>query len=104
MTTISDLDRYVIDDPARGVFQVHRDIFHDPEIFELEMKAIFEGTWIFLAMESQLPAPFDFYCTTIGRQPVILMRNQAGALAPSSIAAGTRARGCATPRPGMPSG
>jgi phenylpropionate dioxygenase-like ring-hydroxylating dioxygenase large terminal subunit len=80
MITISDLDRYVIDDPARGVFRVHRDLFHDPEIFELEMRLIFEGSWVFLGMESQLPRPFDFYCTTIGRQPVILMRNQAGAI------------------------
>jgi benzoate/toluate 1,2-dioxygenase alpha subunit len=80
MTTITDLSRYVVDDPARGVFRVHRDIFHAPEIFELEMAAIFERTWIFLAMESQLPRPFDFYCTTIGRQPIILIRNAQGAL------------------------
>lgn len=80
MVTISDLNRYVVDDPARGLFHVHRDIFHDPEIFELEMAAIFEGTWIFLAMESQVPQPFDFICATIGRQPVILIRDGTGTL------------------------
>src|SRR5437868_6252041 len=80
MTTLTDLSRYVIDDPARGVFHVHREIFSAPEIFELEMAAIFERTWIFLAMESQIPRPFDFICATIGRQPVIVIRNQAGAL------------------------
>jgi phenylpropionate dioxygenase-like ring-hydroxylating dioxygenase large terminal subunit len=80
MTTLQDLSRYVVDDPARGVFRVHRDIFHAPEIFELEMAAIFERTWIFLAMEPQLPRPFDFVCATVGRQPVILIRNAQGAL------------------------
>jgi len=80
MTTIADLGRYVVDDPARGVFHVHREIFHDPAIFELEMAAIFEGTWIFVALESQVPRPFDFFCATIGRQPIILIRDAAGAL------------------------
>jgi benzoate/toluate 1,2-dioxygenase alpha subunit len=42
------------------------------------MHYIFEGTWIYLAHESQLPQPNDFFTTTMGRQPVILMRNQAG--------------------------
>ncbi len=80
MTTIPDLDRYVVDDPAQGVFRVHREIFHSPELFELEMTAIFERTWIFLAMESQVPKPFDFICAAIGRQPVILIRNADGKL------------------------
>jgi benzoate/toluate 1,2-dioxygenase alpha subunit len=42
------------------------------------MKYIFEGTWVYLAHESQVPHPHDFYTTTLGRQPVLLMRNQAG--------------------------
>lgn len=69
---------YVVDDPHDGVFTVDRNIFTAPAIFDLEMKYIFEGTWIYLAHESQLPKPHDFYTTTIGRQPIILMRNQAG--------------------------
>ena len=40
------LDAAVQDDPANGVYRVGRDIFTDPEIFELEMKYIFEGNWI----------------------------------------------------------
>lgn len=60
------------------MFTVDRALFTDPELFELEMKYIFEGTWVYLAHESQLPRPHDFYTTTLGRQPVILMRNSAG--------------------------
>src|SRR4051794_12986686 len=40
------------DDADKGVFRVARDIFTDPEVFELEMKYIFEGNWIYLAHES----------------------------------------------------
>jgi benzoate/toluate 1,2-dioxygenase alpha subunit len=60
------------------MFTVDRNIFTDPIIFDLEMKYIFEGTWIYLAHESQLRQPHDFYTTAIGRQPIILMRNQLG--------------------------
>ena len=41
-----------------------RDIFTDPELFELEMKHIFEGNWIYLAHESQIPNPNDYFTTT----------------------------------------
>ena len=73
-----DLGAYVVDNPQDGMFTVDRSIFTDPAIFALEMKYIFEGTWIYLAHESQLSQPHDFYTTAIGRQPIILMRNQAG--------------------------
>ena len=43
------LDTAVEDDPPSGVYRVSRDIFTDPQMFELEMKHIFEGNWIYLA-------------------------------------------------------
>ena len=73
-----DLQTYLVDSPQDGMFTVDRSIFIDPQLFDLEMKYIFEGTWIYLAHESQLPHPNDFYTTTIGRQPIILMRNSHG--------------------------
>jgi nitrite reductase/ring-hydroxylating ferredoxin subunit len=73
-----DFRAYIHDHPEREEFTVDRSIFTDPDIFNLEMRAIFEGNWIYLAHESQLPRPHDFYTTTIGRQPIILMRNKAG--------------------------
>ena len=76
--TVRDFPSYIVDRPEDGMFTVDRALFSDPELFELEMKYIFEGTWIYLAHESQLPRPHDFVTTTIGRQPVVLMRNQAG--------------------------
>jgi benzoate/toluate 1,2-dioxygenase subunit alpha len=46
----------VLEDNAQaGTYRVARDIFTDPEIFELEMKHIFEGNWIYLAHENQIP-------------------------------------------------
>ena len=70
------LDTAVVDDPARGVHRVSREIFTDPEIFELEMKHIFEGNWIYLAHESQIPNQNDYFTTYVGRQPIFIARNK----------------------------
>ena len=45
-------------------------------IFELEMKHIFEGNWIYLAHESQIPNNNDYFTTTMGRQPIFIAREQ----------------------------
>ncbi len=66
--------------PAEGVHRVDRRIFTDPELFELEMKYIFEGTWLYMAHESQIPNPHDFLTSQMGRQPVILNRDSEGKL------------------------
>jgi benzoate/toluate 1,2-dioxygenase subunit alpha len=78
---VGDVRAYIVDRPEEGMFTVDRALFSDPELFELEMKYIFEGTWVYLAHESQVARPHDFYTTTIGRQPVVLMRNQGGQIA-----------------------
>ena len=75
-----DLDQFVIDRVGDGEFNVHRDLFRDPALFDLEMKHIFEGTWVFLGLASQAPNPHDYFTTWIGRQPVIVMRNANGGL------------------------
>jgi benzoate/toluate 1,2-dioxygenase subunit alpha len=74
------LDTAVEDDPASGVYRVSRDIFTDPQIFELEMKHIFEGNWIYLAHESQIPNNNDYLTTYMGRQPIFIARNRNGEL------------------------
>lgn len=55
-----------------------RNIYTDPDLFELEMRHIFEGNWVYAAHVSQLPKPNDFFTLTIGRQPVVLTRDPDG--------------------------
>jgi benzoate/toluate 1,2-dioxygenase alpha subunit len=74
------LDTAVRDDPANGLYRVSREIFTDPEIFEIEMKNIFEGNWIYLAHESQIPNKNDYFTTYMGRQPIFIARNRDGEL------------------------
>ena len=74
------LDRAVAEDPAQGIYRCNREIFIDPDLFELEMKYIFEGNWIYLAHESQLAENGDYLTTWMGRQPVIVSRTRKGDL------------------------
>lgn len=70
----------VIDDADSGTYRANRRIFTDEELFELEMKHIFEGNWIYLAHESQVAKPGDYFTTYIGRQPVVITRAKDGTL------------------------
>lgn len=67
-------------DAERGVYRHNRASFTNPELFELEMKYIFEGNWVFLAHDSQIPEINDYFSTYIGRQPVFISRNKEGEL------------------------
>lgn len=41
--------------PAEGIFRIARDMFTEPELFDLEMELIFEKTGSTLAMKARSP-------------------------------------------------
>jgi benzoate/toluate 1,2-dioxygenase alpha subunit len=55
--------------------EVHRDLYIDPEIFALEMEHLFANTWVYVGHDSQVPGRGDFFTTTIGQQPVVMVRH-----------------------------
>jgi phenylpropionate dioxygenase-like ring-hydroxylating dioxygenase large terminal subunit len=73
MTHPADL---VVDRPED--FRVHTDAYVSAEVFDLEMRRIFERTWVYVAHESQISTAGDFVTTTIGTQPVIVTRDARG--------------------------
>jgi benzoate/toluate 1,2-dioxygenase subunit alpha len=79
-SALRKVESAVEEDLERGIARCKRDIFTDPDLFELEMKYIFEGNWIYLAHESQIPNKNDYYTTVIGRQPIFIARNRDGEL------------------------
>jgi phenylpropionate dioxygenase-like ring-hydroxylating dioxygenase large terminal subunit len=58
--------------------RVHRTAYTDPAIFDLEMEKIWERAWVYCGHASQVPAPGDYYAVTIGRQPMIMVRQANG--------------------------
>lgn len=55
--------------------RVHRDVYTDPDIFELEMERLFGQAWLFVGHTSQVPKPGDYITTELGRQPIIMTRH-----------------------------
>ncbi|MEW6627543.1 MAG: Rieske 2Fe-2S domain-containing protein [Pseudomonadota bacterium] len=74
------LQSAVVEDKESGIFRCRRDVFTDEALFELEMKHLFEGNWVFLAHESQIPKDNDYYTTWIGRKPIVITRDKNGEL------------------------
>jgi phenylpropionate dioxygenase-like ring-hydroxylating dioxygenase large terminal subunit len=58
--------------------EVHRDVYVDPEIFDLEMKHLFANTWVFVGHDSQAPNLGDYFTTEIGKQPIVMVRHLDG--------------------------
>nr|AMK59211.1 dioxygenase large subunit [uncultured bacterium UPO45] len=58
--------------------RIHGSVYTDPQIYEEEIDTIFHRGWVYVGHESEIPNPGDFRATTIGRQPVIMVRDDAG--------------------------
>ena len=58
--------------------RVHRTLYTDPQIFELEMERVFGHTWLYVGHESQVANVGDFFRTTLGTQPVVMSRAEDG--------------------------
>jgi phenylpropionate dioxygenase-like ring-hydroxylating dioxygenase large terminal subunit len=55
--------------------RVHRSVYADPAIFELEMDRVFGRAWLVLGHDSQVPKTGDYFTTRMGKEPVVVVRN-----------------------------
>jgi len=58
--------------------RVHKRVYTDPDIFDLEMKRVWGQAWVFVGHESQVSNPGDYFSTSIGAQAVIMTRDKEG--------------------------
>jgi phenylpropionate dioxygenase-like ring-hydroxylating dioxygenase large terminal subunit len=75
MTLNLDRSRPMLDlvDIERGT--VSRKLFSDQDLYQLELERIFARAWNFVAHDSQIPNPGDFFMTFIGEDRVIVVRD-----------------------------
>ncbi|MEA2983223.1 MAG: benzoate/toluate 1,2-dioxygenase subunit alpha, partial [Alphaproteobacteria bacterium] len=55
--------------------RIHRRVYSDPDVFELEMERIFGRAWLYVGHTSQVPKPGDYVTTELGRQPIVMTRH-----------------------------
>ena len=55
--------------------RVHKRLYTDSGIFDLEMDTVFSKAWIFVGHESQIPNPGDFFSSQLARQSVLVVRH-----------------------------
>lgn len=66
------------EDLPRGLLPLA--VFHDQDVFDLELERIFARTWVFIGHADEVPNPGDFVSRFIGRDPFILVRGSDGEL------------------------
>ena len=66
----------VLEEPHK--FRIHTRAYNDRAVFDAEMRNIFEHVWIFVGHTSEIPNSGDFKTSYIGKQPVIVVRTDAG--------------------------
>jgi phenylpropionate dioxygenase-like ring-hydroxylating dioxygenase large terminal subunit len=62
--------------PAEGI--VPGFVHSDPDVYRLEMERVFQRCWLFVAHESEVPAPGDYVTRAMGEQPVVVARGEDG--------------------------
>lgn len=58
--------------------QVHKAVYTDADVFDLEMDRIFGHAWVYVGHESQIPNTGDYHQALIGRESVVLIRGEDG--------------------------
>jgi phthalate 3,4-dioxygenase subunit alpha len=72
---MSELDT-LLADVRRGFIPAH--IYNDQEIFALERDRLFSRAWVFLAHESEIPAPGDYVVRRVLADSFIVARDEQG--------------------------
>jgi len=68
--------------PRRDGSRIPYEIYTSPAIYRLEQERIFHGpVWSFVALEAELPRPFDYKSTFVGDTPVVVTRAEDGQFA-----------------------
>src|SRR5216110_565312 len=60
--------------------RVHRSVYADPALFDLEMERIFGRAWLVLGHDSQVRKAGDYFTTRMGREPVVVVRHEDGSV------------------------
>jgi p-cumate 2,3-dioxygenase alpha subunit len=78
MLEASNAADLIVDDREDGIFRIHRSVFVDRDILELERSRIFDRSWLFAGHLSEFPKPGDFITRSVAGRPLILVNSDDG--------------------------
>src|SRR5215470_15609859 len=62
----------------RSGYSLPRDVYHDPKIFEEEVRAIFMKSWLYVGHQSQIRERGDYFLFEMAGESVIIVRSGEG--------------------------
>lgn len=71
---------FIRDERSPNRFQVNRRAFVSDDVLARERESIFARCWLYVGHTSEIPEPGRFVTRSVGGQPVIMTRDQHGAL------------------------
>lgn len=74
--TFSAQELAILEDVAHGRRGLPGPFFTDPRLYALEMRDIFQASWVCVAASDDLPSPKSVYPVTFGDQPILLARDR----------------------------
>ncbi|MBL0419229.1 Rieske 2Fe-2S domain-containing protein [Ramlibacter sp. AW1] len=60
--------------------RVHRDLYLDPELFQLEQEHFFANTWNYIGHDSQIPQVGDYLTVDVANRPLVAVRHTDGSV------------------------
>ncbi|SON58026.1 Anthranilate 1,2-dioxygenase large subunit [Hartmannibacter diazotrophicus] len=66
-------------DRRRSGHSLPREFYTDRDIYDLDLEAVFEESWLMAGFTCELPKPGNYLAMTIGRTPVVILRDRSGA-------------------------
>ncbi|HEY9278814.1 MAG TPA: Rieske 2Fe-2S domain-containing protein [Eoetvoesiella sp.] len=75
-----DPEKLIRDEPDTSTFLVDRSIYIDEDVFNAEIRQLYEGGWIYLCHESEIIEAGDYVTRFMGRQPVVINRRKDGSI------------------------
>jgi len=65
---------------SRSGYSLEQAFYTDPDLYQLDIEAVFHNDWVFVANGCEIPEPGDYLTLTIDKAPLIVLRDQDGQL------------------------